>query len=56
MAEKNVLGGDLAPCGLDPMTGWLSDGSCRTGVELHSRRERNRAGSWSRVLLLDRSA
>ena len=30
MAEKNILGGDLEPCSLDPVTGWFRDGSCRT--------------------------
>lgn len=28
--ERNVLGEDLEPCGLDPVTGWFRDGSCRT--------------------------
>jgi uncharacterized protein (DUF2237 family) len=27
---RNVLGGTLAPCSVDPMTGWYRDGSCRT--------------------------
>ena len=32
MAEpKNVLGGPLAPCSLDPMTGFYRDGRCATG-------------------------
>ena len=31
MDERNVLGGDLEPCSLDPLTGWFRDGSCRTG-------------------------
>jgi uncharacterized protein (DUF2237 family) len=31
MAERNVLGGLLEPCGVDPITGWFRDGSCRTG-------------------------
>lgn len=30
MIDRNVLGGDLEPCGVDPVTGWLRDGSCRT--------------------------
>ncbi len=30
MIDHNVLGGDLEPCGVDPVTGWLRDGSCRT--------------------------
>lgn len=28
--ERNVLGGELQPCGTDPLTGWFRDGSCRT--------------------------
>ena len=31
MGERNVLGGELEPCGSDPMTGFFRDGSCRTG-------------------------
>ena len=27
---KNVLGHPLEPCSVQPMTGWLRDGSCRT--------------------------
>lgn len=27
---KNVLGGKLEPCGTDPVTGWMRDGSCHT--------------------------
>ena len=30
---KNVLGGDLQPCGLDPLTGFYRDGCCNVGVE-----------------------
>lgn len=33
MAERNVLGGDLEPCGTDPVTGFFRDGSCRTGPQ-----------------------
>ena len=29
--ERNVLGEPLEPCGLDPLTGFFRDGSCRTG-------------------------
>ena len=29
----NVLGGRLAPCGLDPVTGFYRDGCCNTGYE-----------------------
>ena len=28
--DKNVLGGPLAYCSTDPMTGWTRDGCCRT--------------------------
>ena len=28
---KNVLGGDLAVCGCDPVTGFTRSGSCETG-------------------------
>jgi uncharacterized protein len=31
MSERNVLGGDLDPCSVDPVTGWFRDGTCRTG-------------------------
>jgi uncharacterized protein (DUF2237 family) len=30
---RNVLGGDLAPCGMDPITGFYRDGSCQCGSE-----------------------
>jgi uncharacterized protein (DUF2237 family) len=33
MAERNVLGGDLEPCGTDPLTGFYRDGCCATGPE-----------------------
>ena len=33
MAEQNVLGADLEPCGTDPMTGFYRDGCCGTGPE-----------------------
>ena len=29
--ERNVLGGDLQPCGLDPITGFYRDGHCTCG-------------------------
>ncbi len=29
----NVLGRPLAPCGLDPMTGFYRDGCCNTGYD-----------------------
>ena len=31
MTERNVLGGELEPCGTEPMTGFLRDGCCHTG-------------------------
>ena len=31
--EHNVLGGELEPCGFDPVTGFIRDGSCRTGPQ-----------------------
>jgi uncharacterized protein (DUF2237 family) len=33
VVERNVLGGELEPCGSDPMTGFFRDGSCCTGPE-----------------------
>ena len=33
MADRNVLGGELQPCGTDPVTGFYRDGSCRCGAE-----------------------
>lgn len=36
---KNVVGGELAPCSLDPLTGFFRDGCCNTGagdVGVHS--------------------
>ena len=33
MEERNVLGGELEPCGTDPMTGFYRDGCCSTGPE-----------------------
>ncbi len=32
-ADINVLGEDLSPCGLDPMTGFYRDGCCATGPD-----------------------
>jgi uncharacterized protein (DUF2237 family) len=31
--ERNVVGGDLEPCGFDPVTGWYRDGCCNTSPE-----------------------
>ena len=33
MSERNVLGGELDPCGTDPMTGFFRDGCCATGPQ-----------------------
>ena len=33
MANRNVLGDDLEPCGIDPLTGFYRDGSCTSGPE-----------------------
>jgi uncharacterized protein (DUF2237 family) len=30
---RNVLGGDLAPCSLDPVTGYYRNGCCETGPD-----------------------
>lgn len=35
MANRNVLGNDLEPCGIDPLTGFYRDGSCTSGLEDH---------------------
>lgn len=32
-SERNVLGGPLEPCGIDPITGWYRDGCCSSGPE-----------------------
>lgn len=29
--ERNVFGGPLVGCSVDPLTGWFRDGSCRSG-------------------------
>jgi uncharacterized protein (DUF2237 family) len=31
--DRNVLGGDLEPCGTDPVTGFYRDGCCTSGPE-----------------------
>ncbi len=33
MTERNVLGGELEPCGTEPLTGYFRDGCCTTGPE-----------------------
>jgi len=32
-AARNVLGGELQPCSLDPLTGFYRNGCCETGPE-----------------------
>ena len=32
-AGQNVIGGELEPCGRDPVTGFYRDGTCRTGQQ-----------------------
>ena len=31
--QRNVLGGELQPCGLDPVTGFFRDGCCTSSPE-----------------------
>ena len=33
MVDRNVLGGELEPCGSDPVTGFYRDGYCTSGPE-----------------------
>lgn len=33
VADRNVIGGALEPCGSDPVTGFFRDGCCTTGPE-----------------------
>jgi uncharacterized protein (DUF2237 family) len=33
VSERNVLGGELAECGTDPVTGFYRDGCCSSGPE-----------------------
>ena len=33
MPERNVIGTDLQPCSIDPITGWFRDGTCETAPE-----------------------
>ena len=33
VGDRNVLGGELEPCGSDPVTGFYRDGCCSTGPE-----------------------
>lgn len=32
-SARNVLGGELEICGVDPVTGWFRDGSCLTNED-----------------------
>jgi uncharacterized protein (DUF2237 family) len=33
VTDRNVLGGELEACGMDPLTGFYRDGCCHTGPE-----------------------
>jgi uncharacterized protein len=33
VTERNVLGGPLEPCGMEPLTGFYRDGHCHSGPE-----------------------
>jgi hypothetical protein len=33
VSDRNVLGGELEPCGVDPLTGFYRDGCCRSDAE-----------------------
>jgi uncharacterized protein len=33
VVERNILGTDLEPCSIDPVTGFYRDGSCTTGPQ-----------------------
>lgn len=33
MKQRNVLGGELEPCSVDPVTGFFRDGTCSTGPD-----------------------
>ncbi|HEY2299215.1 MAG TPA: DUF2237 domain-containing protein [Jatrophihabitans sp.] len=33
VTQRNVLGGELEPCGTDPLTGFYRDGCCTAGPE-----------------------
>jgi uncharacterized protein (DUF2237 family) len=33
VAQRNVLGGELAPCSSDPVTGFFRDGCCNTSAQ-----------------------
>jgi uncharacterized protein (DUF2237 family) len=33
VSGRNVLGGELETCSLDPVTGWFRDGSCATSPD-----------------------
>lgn len=62
VTERNVLGGDLEPCGTQPMMGFFRDGCCNCGeqdegshticagatVEFSSRKSAASATTWVR--------
>jgi uncharacterized protein (DUF2237 family) len=33
VSDRNVLGSELEPCGVEPLTGFYRDGCCHTGPE-----------------------
>jgi uncharacterized protein (DUF2237 family) len=33
MTDRNVLGGEMLECGMDPLTGFYRDGCCSTGPD-----------------------
>lgn len=33
MSDRNVLGGELEPCGTEPLTGFYRDGCCSSGPD-----------------------
>lgn len=33
MSERNIFGGELESCSIDPVTGWFRDGSCATAPD-----------------------
>lgn len=33
VAQRNVLGGELQPCGFEPLTGFFRDGSCSSSAD-----------------------
>ncbi|HEY5019155.1 MAG TPA: DUF2237 family protein [Streptosporangiaceae bacterium] len=43
MGDRNVLGGELEPCGADPLMSFHRDGCCNTGPEDLADRARRHA-------------